>query len=247
MVKSRTFGMGCLAALVPATLALLVGGCGDGDVVRVKLQARTPPGPEMRRLEIRAQVAGSQPGLHYKWVSVAGECDPQETDWPATLFKFADGSTKDRVSLEVWRNDKRVAQSELDVKLVKEPTPLPASESKKERLPAVQIQITNVPPYEPEGGSDTRADIGGSVSGEVTPDCRIVIYARAADLWFIQPAAYVSHAIGPGNTWSTWTHTGSSYAALVVRPGFEPLPRLDVLPAVGGHIVARTNVFGTQK
>jgi hypothetical protein len=247
MISWRTFEMGSLAVLVSALLTLCVGGCGDRDVVRVQLQAHTPAGPEVRRLEIRAQVSGAPAGLRYKWLSVAGECDPQESDWPATAFKFADGARKDRISLEVWRNDKRVGQSELDVKLDREPAPLTTGQSKKERLPVIQIQITNIPPYEPAGGPETHAEIGGTVSGELAPDYKIVIYARAADLWFIQPTPYTSHSIGPNNTWSTWTHTGSSYAVLVVRPGFDPLSRLDVLPQAGGYIIARTNVIGVQK
>jgi hypothetical protein len=50
------------------------------------------------RLEIAAQVTGPQTGLHYKWFAVAGGCDPQESNRPRTSFKFADGTTRDRVS-----------------------------------------------------------------------------------------------------------------------------------------------------
>lgn len=247
MKTKRACLLASLHALAGAVLVLCLPGCGNHKTVQVQLQAQTPPGPEMRRLEIHAQVTGSQGGLRYKWLSVAGECDPQETEAPRTSFRFADGTRKDRVSLEVWRDNERIAQSDLDVKLDKEPAAMTMAQSKNERLPAIQIAITNVPPYEPEGGPDTHADIGGTVSGELTSDCKVVIYARAADLWFIQPEAYKSHAIGPDNSWSTWTHTGSSYAVLVVRPGFDPVPRLDVLPGVGGYILARTNVSGTQR
>jgi len=247
MVRSRNYVLGSLPALVGAMLTVCAGGCGDGDTVRVHLQAHTPPGPETRRLDIRAQVTGAQTGLRYKWLSVAGECDPQESDWPSTVFKFADGVKKDRVSLEVWCDNKRVGRGDLDVKLEREPAPSTTSQSQKEPLPAVQIAITNVPPYEPAGGPDTHADIGGRVSGEVTPDCKVIIYARAADLWFIQPTAYTSHAIRPDNTWTSWTHTGSSYSALVVRPGFDPVLRLDVLPQVGGYVLARTIVEGKRQ
>ena len=67
------------------------------------------------------------------------------------------------------------------------------------------------------------------------------------DLLALEPIAYASHAIRPDNTWTSWTHTGSSYAALLVRPGFEPVPRLDVLPKIGGYVVARTVVEGMRK
>jgi hypothetical protein len=41
--------------------------------------------------------------------------------------------------------------------------------------------------------------------------------------------------------------TGSSYAALVVRPGFNALTRLDVLPQLGGYVLARTIVEGARR
>ncbi|MCI0534226.1 MAG: hypothetical protein L0Z50_03255 [Verrucomicrobiales bacterium] len=81
----------------------------------------------------------------------------------------------------------------------------------------------------------------------IGPRLQLVLYARASELWYIQPTAYASHAIRPDNTWTSWTHTESSYAALLVRPGFEPVPRLDMLPKVGGYVVARSIVEGTRK
>ena len=247
MLTWPTWGMNNRRALAAGMVALCLAGCGDQDDVRVQLQAHPPSGPAVRRLDIRAQVTGNPAGLRYKWLAVAGECEPQESDWPATSFRFADGVRKDRVSLEVWRENKRIGQTELGVKLDREPPPVVAAPGKQERLPSVQIAITNIPPYEPAGGPDTRGEIGGTVSGDLSPDCKVIIYARAADLWFIQPAAYTSHAVRSDKTWSTWTHTGSSYAALVVRPGFDPLLRLDVLPPIGGYVLARTNVLGLQK
>ena len=112
--------------------------------------------------------------------------------------------------------------------------------------PAIVIEITTIPPYEPEGGDGTRADIAGRVKGEIAPDHQVVIYARA-DAWYIQPHSHTYHPIGANGTWSTWTHTGSSYAALVVRPGFNAYTRLDVLPQVGGYVVARAIVEGLRR
>ena len=229
------------AALAVALIAVCAAGCGDRNVVRVQLQTLAAAGGDPRRVEIRAQVSGPQAGLRYKWFSVGGECDPQETEWPATVFKFAENATKDRVSLEVWRDNRRVAESQINVALDQARARLVS-----EQLPKVQVEITHIPPYEPEGGPDTHAEIGGKVSGELTPELKVVIYARA-DAWYIQPSAYALHSIRSNNAWSSWTHTGSSYAALLVRPGFDPFLRLDVLPQVGGYVVARTIVEGTRK
>lgn len=223
-----------------AVAALGAAGCGDNGAVRVKLQATRPPGLEVRRIEIRAQVTGPPAGLRYKWFSVNGECEPQESEWPATVFKFGSSSKRDRVAVEVWSAGARVAHDEIDVELDEE-----RSRLEETSLPSVQIEITQVPPYEPEGGPDTRAEIAGKVSGEIASDHKVVIYARA-DAWYIQPSPYAEHAISEHNTWATWTHTGSSYAALLVRPGFDPFLRLDVLPRVGGHVLARAIAEGVK-
>lgn len=225
-------------------LVLWSAGCAERDTVRVQLHSRTPTVPGVLHLEVTAQVSGPEAGLRFKWFSVAGACNPQESDRPTTLFKFADGATRDRVTVEVWRDGKLAGQTSIDVKLDEVQARLTAQEN----IPAdLKIEIDRVPPYEPQGGPDTRADITGKVGGTLAPGYSVVLYARASELWYIQPTAYASHAIRPDNTWTSWTHTGSSYAALLVRPGFEPAPRLDVLPKVGGYVVARTIVEGIRK
>jgi hypothetical protein len=171
---------------------------------------------------------------------VLGQLDPQESYAPKTSYTFASNTSRDRVWLEVWRDNERVAQSEIDVKVDDRARAAP------QRPPAVRIEITGIPRYQPEGGPDTRADISGKVSGEITPELEILIYARA-DAWYIQPLPYTSHQIEANGTWKSWTHTGSSYAALVVRPDFKPLTRLDVLPQVGGDVIARTIVEGKRE
>jgi hypothetical protein len=223
--------------------ALCLAGCGYQETVRVQLHSHAPIAQGVPNLEITAQVAGGQNGLRYKWFSVAGGCNPQKSDSPTTAFRFADGTTHDRVSVEVWRGEKLVGRNEIDVTLDETQARLVT----EDQIPEAKIQITNVPTYEPKGGPDTRADIAGMASGKLAPGYSVVLYARASDMWYIQPTAYAAHAIRPDNTWTSWTHTGSSYAALLVRPGFEPVPRLDVLPKIGGYVVARDIVDGAKK
>jgi len=221
-------------------LLLAAAACAGDDGVRVRLQAVDPQDNDPRRVDIRAQVTGSHAGLRYHWFSVAGECEPQITETPTTAFRFASGSAKDRVTLEVWRGEQRVARSEIDVRMDELKVRQAA-----QPVPDVRVEITKIPPYEPEGGDGTRADIAGRVSGEVSPDYQVAIYARA-DAWYIQPHSHTLHPIRGDSTWGSWTHTGSSYAALVVRPGFDALTRFDVLPQVGGYVVARTIVEGRR-
>src|SRR5262245_8462930 len=219
-------------------------GCVDREAVRVQLHSSTPSTQGVMHLEVTAQVSGPQDGLRFKWFSVSGACNPQESDKPATLFKFADGATRDRVTVEIWRDGKVAARNSIDVKLDE----VQARLAVQEKIPAdLKIEIDEIPPYEPQGGPNTRAVIAGKISGTSDPVYSVVLYARASEIWYIQPTAYASHAIRPDNTWTSWTHTGSSYAALLVRPGFEPVPRLDVLPKVGGYVVGRAIVEGTRK
>ena len=241
MNRSRRLPILALPLLATAMLLLCLAGCGKGDDVRVRLQVRPASSGALTRLEIQAQVAGRQAALRYKWFSVSGGCDPQESDSPATLFQFAENVTRDRVSVEVWRENKRVAQAEIDVRLDEKRARLA-----KEQAPDVHIEITSIPPFE-QGGPDTHADIAGKVSGKLAPEHKVVLYAWAYNAWHLQPTVNAVHDIRPDNTWTSWTHTGTSYAALVVRPEFDAFVRLDMLPQVGGYVLARTVVEGTRK
>src|SRR5262249_13539945 len=100
-----------------AILLIWLAGCGYGDTVNVQLHSHPPIVQGVPNLEITAQVAGRPKGLHYQWFSVAGGCNPQKSQNPTTTFRFADGTTHDRVSVEVWRDERLVGRSEVDVKL----------------------------------------------------------------------------------------------------------------------------------
>jgi len=220
-------------------ITLLLGACANNSEVSVQLNAHHQPSTDARQLDVQAQVTGPQSGLRYKWFSVLGELDPQDSETPKTAFTFATNSPRDRVWVEVWRDNERVAEGQLEVNM--EPNAVPASVAR----PRVQISITEVPRYEPAGGPDTRADIGGKVTGELTKDYAVVVYARA-DAWYIQPVPYALHQIQLDGSWQTWTHTGANYAVLLVRNDYKPLTRLDVLPAVEGSVLARTIVEGKR-
>ena len=225
---------------VVALAACAAGACAGGEAVRVVLRASAADAGDPRRLVLHAEVVGPPAGLRYRWFAVAGTCDPQVTDTPATVFRFAPAGRRDRVSVEVWRDSARVARGQLDVQFDER-----AARLATEPEPVVRVQITDVPPFDPDGGPTTRANIAGRVAGEVARDYRVVVYARA-DAWYIQPTPAALHAIGPDDTWATWTHTGSRYAALVVRGSYEPAPTLNVLPQVGNGVLAVTSVDGAR-
>lgn len=225
-----------LRAVLVATVSI---GCGDRDGVRVTLLASKPEGSPVRSLEVRAQVAGPVDGLRYRWYSGTGQLLPQETEEPVTIFTFADGTSHDRISVDVWRQNARVAHSELAVRL-------DSAAGHSEAMPKdVRVAIALVPPFDSAGGPLTRDTIAGTVRGVRSPEYRVVLFARA-DVWYIQPHPNTMHAIDADGGWGTWTHTGSSYGVLVVRSGFNPLPRYDLLPPVGGDVVARLVVEGRR-
>jgi hypothetical protein len=155
------------------------------------------------------------------------------------MFKFAADAPGDQVTMELWRGNKRLSVNRVNVKLAEE-------RKSAEPLPVVQIEITEVPPNN-RGGEDTHAEIAGKVSGQIASDHRVLLYARSDYIWYIQPSVDTLHAITPDGMWASWTHTGSDYAALIVRRSFAPRPFLDAVPEVGGDVLARVVVQGRRK
>ncbi|PTY06132.1 hypothetical protein DB347_11815 [Opitutaceae bacterium EW11] len=229
--------LACLAAGIPA---LFSSGCGRPGV-RAELHVFQPKREEPARLEIQAEVAGAQSNLYYIWFADTGRCEPQESTEPRTTFQFADGATQDWVTVEIWQRGKRVAQSRTDVRRATGGAEQPSTSEQE-----LTIEITDLPFAEP-GGPNTRTNIAGKVHGVLRPDYRVVVYARDDGVWYIQPTSRAAHAIGPDHTWSTWTHTGSAYAAIVVHAGYPALRTADRIPYVGGDVLARVVCDGRPK
>jgi hypothetical protein len=104
------------------------------------------------------------------------------------------------------------------------------------------IELSKIPPAA-QGGRERVDTIAGSVAG-ARPGQHIVIYARSGP-WWVQP--WPDKALIPirsDSTWSTSTHLGFEYAALLVEPGYGPPPTMDVAPTQGGPIVAVNIVKG---
>ena len=245
VVRSDRFGPGrrfrpkrLLAIGGVLWIALFVG-CGErAGTGSATLYARAVSVRDPRLLEIQAQVAGSLEGVHYKWFAVGGECNPQETTVPATRFRFAAGATEDQITVDVLRDGKRIGRSTLNVRMAAVAAPaVPLN---------LKVEMIEIPPAA-KGGPDTRANIAGRITGEVPPDSRVVIYARDDGVWFIQPTTNAKHSIARDGSWSSWTHTGTAYAVLVVPADFVPLRTLDTIPSVRSDIFARVVVDGRAK
>lgn len=98
-------------------------------------------------------------------------------------------------------------------------------------------------PSAAQGGPERVDTISGKVRN-ARPNQQIVIYAHSGQ-WWVQP--FPDHSIIPikaDSTWSTQTHLGFEYAALLVDPGYHPLPTMDVAPTQGGPVALVTIVKG---
>lgn len=227
-----------LIATIGLGLVAVSQGCRRAGVDEVAaLEAHLTSSRDPRIYEIRAQVALPSENLRYKWFADGGECEPHESTEPTTIFHFAPGETKDLVTVEVWRNERRLGRATLEVREGASIGQLAATN--------IQVEITKIPPAAP-GGPNTQAEIAGRVIGKVPRDYKVLVYARDAGVWFIQPTANARHPIAADGTWSTWTHTGWSYAVLVVSPNYRELRTLDMLPLVRGEMVARTVIEGAS-
>jgi len=75
--------------------------------------------------------------------------------------------------------------------------------------------------------------IQGRVRG-AHADQQIVIYAKGETKWWVQPLAdHPFTKIDLYSRWSSSTHPGAEYAALLVGPDFHPPPTADALPTEG--------------
>ena len=106
------------------------------------------------------------------------------------------------------------------------------------------IEFTVIPQAE-EGSPDKTSPISGRVIGGHAGQ-RIVLFAKSGT-WWVQPTVDEPFtAIQTDFTWTSSTHPGTEYAALLVEPGYRPPPTIDVLPSEGGDVVAVKIVQGAQ-
>src|SRR5271163_3060309 len=104
------------------------------------------------------------------------------------------------------------------------------------------IAFTKIPPAA-QGGRERVDTVAGRVSG-AHPGQQIVVYARSGP-WWVQP--WPDKALIPiqsDGTWGTETHLGFEYAAMLVEPGYQPSPTMDMAPAQGGSVIAVEIVKG---
>jgi hypothetical protein len=98
------------------------------------------------------------------------------------------------------------------------------------------IEFTKIPPAA-QGGRERTDTIAGRVRN-ARPGQQIVIYAHSGP-WWVQP--WPDKPLIPiqaDSTWSTETHLGFEYAAMLVEPTYHPPPTMDIAPTSGGSVIA---------
>ncbi len=78
--------------------------------------------------------------------------------------------------------------------------------------------------------------IAGTVANVETDDVVVVVYAQT-DVYYVQPVVDASIVPSCGGVWSTATHGGARYAAILARSTWRPPPQMTSLPDVGGLIL----------
>jgi signal transduction histidine kinase len=97
------------------------------------------------------------------------------------------------------------------------------------------IEFTKVP-LAGHGGPDRLDTIEGRVI-RARPGQQIVLFARWGP-WWVQPLADQPFTkIQPDSNWSSPTHFGTEYAALLVDPGYRPRSTMDALPSEGAGVI----------
>lgn len=107
---------------------------------------------------------------------------------------------------------------------------------------APSIEFSKIPPAA-QGGRERVDTISGRVVGARAGQ-QIVIYAKSGP-WWVQPwpdQPFIP--IQGDSSWTTTTHLGYEYAALLVDPGFHPAPTMDEAPTPGGAVVLVNIVKG---
>ena len=219
---------------------------------KVSLDITSLPGTAA--FDVRANVRGPADGLQYRFTTDDGVCDPQDAKTGASRCTLAAGKDTIMIRVDILKDGQSLKHAERRVTVPNvvavQPPPdvaVPPAAAPEPGAPATQdvgIVITTVPQADQAGGPDTRAEIGGMVTGVGDPrKYKVILYAHT-DFWYIQPLLGSSTEISNGGHWRNWTHTGVEYAALLVRSNYVAPPQLYQRPQARGDVLAVHTVEG---
>jgi hypothetical protein len=195
--------------------------------------------------KVELTVQNPQPGTVYNWGASDGAFEPKTTQLPYSGFSAPAQPGDVRITIVLTQNDRVVAVHEELVPITLASHAVSNTNPPPETAASPSIEITQIPVYDPLGGPGSETVIGGVVKGSNSGHYRVVIYSKTDD-WWVQPTeAQPLTLIDADGTWIEHIHTGSEYAALLVRASYEPPSRPPILPRKDGtNILAITRVRG---
>ena len=98
-----------------------------------------------------------------------------------------------------------------------------------------QIQITRCPPR--GAGPESAGTIKGTASGADVNQLRVIVYA-ITNKAYVQPTANAPFTLVKGGQWTTATHLGWRYAAILCRKTYQAPAVAADAPPVGGDVLA---------
>jgi hypothetical protein len=206
--------------------------------------------PRTNKFNVKANVTGPTDGLQYRFYTDDGSCTPQLTPGGASTCIAAPGAAEIKIRVELLRGNQQFPGKATTARVaavapIVEPEPRESTPPPRVTPHNSEIEITTIPPYSPTGGPDTRADIAGLVRGVDTNRYKLALYTHT-DYWYVQPLLGSIIDIDSEGNWKAWTHTGSEYAALLVRNGYVPPPQLYQRPQAGGEVLSVAIVPGKR-
>lgn len=110
-------------------------------------------------------------------------------------------------------------------------------------LRTTSIEFDQLPPQD-VGGTGTVETISGTVQN-APEGARVVVYAQSLGSWYVQPLGVRPFTtIGKDGRWSTLTHLGTHYAAVLAGPVYRPAKVLTALPEINESVLAIKTVPG---
>ena len=111
----------------------------------------------------------------------------------------------------------------------------------------VQIEVTDVPPHDPKGGTTSHGYIAGTVSGARSPEFSLVIYSFTT-AWYVQPSTDDPETrIGPDGRWSADIKTGGKYAVLLVHRNYQALSPISTNPTRLSGVITSIEFEGKKE
>jgi hypothetical protein len=259
-----------------SAICLLLAGLAIGFFLSTGRTAPSPEGDLKPRekvvvagmnMEVDLRIRNRPLGSRIEWHADSGIFNPEvtETDLKSTFTAPArQGRVKLWVELVAGEHIyKDVASTYLDVSRPSQgavidqpsssPAPAAAVVTESPLSNRLAIRFITIPPFDSKGGPTTSADIEGEVDGlketeQETGEFRIVLYAKTDSTWWVQPLAAAPYTLlDRHGRFFSWTHTGTNYAALLVRKGYVAPEAIDGELPEGPAILARKEVPGKRK